>query len=153
MSTEALDQQTGSEGESGFEGFATVEEAVVEVREGRVIIVVDDADRENEGDFVMAAEKVTPEAINFMATHGRGIICMPCEGERLDELRIPLMVASKLGSHETPSRSMPGGPRPRGRARTIGPSPSRRYAATKPSPRTYRCRGTCSPCGPRRAGS
>jgi 3,4-dihydroxy 2-butanone 4-phosphate synthase / GTP cyclohydrolase II len=55
--------------------------------------VVDDADRENEGDLVMAAEKVTPEAINFMATHGRGIVCMPCRGERLDELHIPLMVA------------------------------------------------------------
>src|SRR6266511_2865022 len=101
VSTEALDQQTSSEVESGFEGFATIEEAVEEIREGRLIVVVDDADRENEGDFVMAAEKVTPEAINFMATHGRGIICMPCEGERLDELRIPLMVASKLGSHET----------------------------------------------------
>src|SRR6266511_514584 len=101
VSTEALDQQTSSEVEIGFEGFATIEEAVEEIREGRVIIVVDDADRENEGDFVMAAEKVTPEAINFMATHGRGIICMPCEGRRLDELRIPLMVASKMGSHET----------------------------------------------------
>src|SRR6266511_2793278 len=100
VSSEALDQRTDSEDEGGFEGFATIEEGVEEIREGRVIIVVDDADRENEGDFVMAAEKVTPEAINFMATHGRGIICMPCEGERLDELRIPLMVASKLGSHE-----------------------------------------------------
>ena len=99
--------ETGTEGLGGleelesFSGFASIEEAVAEIREGRVLIVVDDADRENEGDFVMAAEKVTPEAINFMATHGRGIICMPCEGERLDELRIPLMVASKQGSHET----------------------------------------------------
>src|SRR6266496_681821 len=76
VSTEALDQQTSSEVEIGFEGFATIEEAVEEIREGRVIIVVDDADRENEGDFVMAAETVTPESINFMATHGRGIICM-----------------------------------------------------------------------------
>src|SRR6266540_1641210 len=101
VSSEALDQRTDSEDEGGFEGFATIEEGVEEIREGRVIIVVDDADRENEGDFVMAAEKVTPEAINFMATHGRGIICMPCEGRRLDELRIPLMVASKMGSHET----------------------------------------------------
>ncbi|HCP62758.1 MAG TPA: 3,4-dihydroxy-2-butanone-4-phosphate synthase, partial [Actinobacteria bacterium] len=66
-----------------------------------MVIVVDDADRENEGDFVMAAESVTPEAINFMATHGRGIICMPCSGERLDDLRIPLMVATRGGSHET----------------------------------------------------
>src|SRR5207244_908102 len=81
--------------------FAPIDEAVEELRQGRIVIVVDDADRENEGDFVMAAEKVTPEAINFMATHGRGIICMPCEGSRLEELRIPLMVAGKEGSQET----------------------------------------------------
>jgi 3,4-dihydroxy 2-butanone 4-phosphate synthase/GTP cyclohydrolase II len=81
--------------------FASIDEAVAEIGAGRMVIVVDDADRENEGDFIMAAEKVTAEAINFMATHGRGIICMPCEGQRLDELRIPLMVASKAGSHET----------------------------------------------------
>ena len=83
------------------QGFAPVEEAIEEIRKGRIIIVVDDADRENEVDFVMAAEKVTPEAINFMATHGRGIICMPCTGDRLDALHIPMMVANKEGSHET----------------------------------------------------
>ncbi len=83
------------------EGFASIEEAIEEIRAGQMVIVVDDADRENEGDFVMAAEKVTPGAINFMATHGRGIVCMPCEARRLDELRIPLMVAQKEGSHET----------------------------------------------------
>jgi 3,4-dihydroxy 2-butanone 4-phosphate synthase / GTP cyclohydrolase II len=81
--------------------FASIEGAIDDIRGGRIVIVVDDADRENEGDFVMAAEKVTPEAINFMATHGRGIICMPTTGERLDQLRIPLMVAAKDGSHET----------------------------------------------------
>jgi 3,4-dihydroxy 2-butanone 4-phosphate synthase / GTP cyclohydrolase II len=75
------------------DGFASIEEAIHEIAAGRIVIVVDDADRENEGDLVMAAEKVTPEAINFMATHGRGIVCMPCRGERLDELHIPLMVA------------------------------------------------------------
>ncbi|CAN5253452.1 bifunctional 3,4-dihydroxy-2-butanone-4-phosphate synthase/GTP cyclohydrolase II [soil metagenome] len=80
------------------DGFASIEEALEDIRAGLMVIVVDDADRENEGDFVMAAEKVTPDAINFMATHGRGIICMPCEGTRLDELRIPLMVASEDGS-------------------------------------------------------
>jgi len=79
--------------------FSTIDEAVADIRGGKVVIVVDDADRENEGDFVMAAEKVTPEAINFMATHGRGIICMPCSGERLDELQIPLMVARSDASH------------------------------------------------------
>jgi 3,4-dihydroxy 2-butanone 4-phosphate synthase / GTP cyclohydrolase II len=83
------------------EAFAPIEVAIEDMRRGRMVIVVDDADRENEGDFVMAAEKVTPDAINFMATHGRGIICMPTTGERLDELRIPLMVAAKGGSHET----------------------------------------------------
>jgi 3,4-dihydroxy 2-butanone 4-phosphate synthase/GTP cyclohydrolase II len=71
--------------------FARIEEAIEDIRQGRIVIVVDDADRENEGDFIMAAEKATPDAINFMATHGRGIICMPVEGRRLDELRIPLM--------------------------------------------------------------
>jgi 3,4-dihydroxy 2-butanone 4-phosphate synthase/GTP cyclohydrolase II len=80
--------------------FAPIEEAIDEIRRGRMVIVVDDADRENEGDFLIAAEKVTPEAINFMATHGRGIICMPCTGERLDELRIPLMVGPREGAHE-----------------------------------------------------
>src|SRR5919198_3379468 len=79
--------------------FSPIEEAVEDIRAGKIVIVVDDADRENEGDFVMAAEKVTPEAINFMATHGRGIICMPCTGARLDELRIPLMVSSRQASH------------------------------------------------------
>jgi 3,4-dihydroxy 2-butanone 4-phosphate synthase/GTP cyclohydrolase II len=83
------------------QGFATVEEAVEEIRSGRMVIVVDDADRENEGDFIMAAECATPETINFMATHGRGIICMPCERSRLEELHIPLMVAGKEGSFET----------------------------------------------------
>ena len=72
--------------------FATVEEAIEELREGRLIIIVDDEDRENEGDLMIAAEKVTPEAINFMATHGRGLICLPMTGERLDTLQIPLMV-------------------------------------------------------------
>jgi 3,4-dihydroxy 2-butanone 4-phosphate synthase/GTP cyclohydrolase II len=81
-------------------GFASIQNAIDEIGRGRMVIVVDDADRENEGDFVMAAEMVTPEAINFMATHGRGIICMPCTGERLDDLRIPLMVGPREGAHE-----------------------------------------------------
>jgi 3,4-dihydroxy 2-butanone 4-phosphate synthase / GTP cyclohydrolase II len=83
------------------EEFASIEEAVEDISRGRIVIVVDDADRENEGDFVMAAEKATPEAINFMATHGRGIICLPTTGERLDHLRIPLMVGPRDGSLET----------------------------------------------------
>src|SRR4029434_1283734 len=73
--------------------FATIEEAIVDIQEGRMVIIVDDEDRENEGDLMIAAEKVTPEAINFMATHGRGLICLPMTGQRLDELSIPLMVS------------------------------------------------------------
>ncbi|MBI2014245.1 MAG: bifunctional 3,4-dihydroxy-2-butanone-4-phosphate synthase/GTP cyclohydrolase II [Candidatus Rokubacteria bacterium] len=73
--------------------FATVDDAIEEIRQGRVLLVVDDEDRENEGDLVMAAERVTPEAVNFMARHGRGLICVPMTGERLDELKIQMMVA------------------------------------------------------------
>jgi 3,4-dihydroxy 2-butanone 4-phosphate synthase/GTP cyclohydrolase II len=73
--------------------FATIDEALDEIRQGRIILVVDDEDRENEGDLVMAADKATPEAVNFMATHGRGLICMPMTGERLDELKLGMMVA------------------------------------------------------------
>jgi 3,4-dihydroxy 2-butanone 4-phosphate synthase/GTP cyclohydrolase II len=73
--------------------FATIEEAIADVQEGRMVIIVDDEDRENEGDLMIAAEKVTPEAINFMATHGRGLICLPMTGQRLDDLQIPLMVS------------------------------------------------------------
>lgn len=72
--------------------LATIEEAIEDIRNGKFVIVVDDEDRENEGDFIMAAEKVTAESINFMAVHGRGLICVPMTGERLDELKIPMMV-------------------------------------------------------------
>ncbi|HEX7289772.1 MAG TPA: 3,4-dihydroxy-2-butanone-4-phosphate synthase, partial [Conexibacter sp.] len=72
--------------------FATVEEAIEDIRQGKMVVVCDDEDRENEGDLTIAAEKVTPEVINFMARYGRGLICLPMTGERLDALRIPLMV-------------------------------------------------------------
>ena len=72
--------------------FAPIEAAVEAFRDGRMLIVVDDEDRENEGDLTIAAEKVTPDVINFMARYGRGLICLPMTGERLDALRIPLMV-------------------------------------------------------------
>ncbi|MGD1119795.1 MAG: bifunctional 3,4-dihydroxy-2-butanone-4-phosphate synthase/GTP cyclohydrolase II [Dehalococcoidales bacterium] len=74
--------------------LATIPEAIEDIKNGKFVIVVDDEDRENEGDFIMAAEKVTPEAINYMAKHGRGLICMPMTGERLDSLRIPMMVSN-----------------------------------------------------------
>jgi 3,4-dihydroxy 2-butanone 4-phosphate synthase / GTP cyclohydrolase II len=76
----------------GKREFARIEQAVEEIRAGRILIVVDDEDRENEGDFLMAADKATPEAVNFMIVHGRGLMCMPMLAERLDELQIPMMV-------------------------------------------------------------
>jgi 3,4-dihydroxy 2-butanone 4-phosphate synthase/GTP cyclohydrolase II len=72
--------------------YSTIPEAIDEIKAGRMVVVVDDEDRENEGDLTIAAEKVTPDAINFMARHGRGLICLPMTADRLEELRIPLMV-------------------------------------------------------------
>ncbi|HEX7247150.1 MAG TPA: bifunctional 3,4-dihydroxy-2-butanone-4-phosphate synthase/GTP cyclohydrolase II [Actinomycetota bacterium] len=83
------------------EVFATIEEAVEDIRQGRIVIVVDDADRENEGDLIMAAEKATPEAIAFIVRYSSGVICMPVLGERLDELDIPLMVAANTDLRRT----------------------------------------------------
>ncbi len=81
--------------------FAAIEDAIAAIRAGRMVIVVDDADRENEGDLTIAAEKVTPETINFMARHGRGLICLSMTPERLDELEIPLMVTQNTSRFET----------------------------------------------------
>ncbi|MBO8141261.1 MAG: bifunctional 3,4-dihydroxy-2-butanone-4-phosphate synthase/GTP cyclohydrolase II [Firmicutes bacterium] len=81
--------------------FDRVEDAIADIRAGRFVIVVDDEDRENEGDLVIAAEKVTPEAINFMARYGRGLICVPMTGERLEELQIPLMTAHNTEAMKT----------------------------------------------------
>jgi len=81
--------------------FYTIEEAIKDIKEGKMVIVIDDPDRENEGDLLMAAEKVTPEAINFMAKFGRGLICMPLEGERLRDLKIEPMVEKNTDNHET----------------------------------------------------
>jgi 3,4-dihydroxy 2-butanone 4-phosphate synthase/GTP cyclohydrolase II len=80
----------------------SIEEAIEAIKNGEVIIVVDDEDRENEGDFVCAAEKVTPEIINFMATHGRGLICAPLIEDRCDQLGLQLMVGSNTAAFETP---------------------------------------------------
>jgi 3,4-dihydroxy 2-butanone 4-phosphate synthase/GTP cyclohydrolase II len=73
--------------------FSTIEEALIDIQDGRKVIIVDDEDRENEGDLMVAAEKITPEVVNFMATHGRGLICLAMTGQRLDDLNIPLMVS------------------------------------------------------------
>jgi 3,4-dihydroxy 2-butanone 4-phosphate synthase / GTP cyclohydrolase II len=87
--------EQGSELHHGV--FASIDDAIEDMRAGKVILVVDDADRENEGDFVIAAERCTPESVNFMVTHGRGIVCLPVAGWRLDELQIPQMVSSNGG--------------------------------------------------------
>jgi 3,4-dihydroxy 2-butanone 4-phosphate synthase/GTP cyclohydrolase II len=92
---------SGTPDAAAKQAFAKIDEAIEDIRSGKIVIVVDDADRENEGDFIMAAELATPESINFMVTHGRGIVCMPLTQARLDELRIPLMVSKNNESHGT----------------------------------------------------
>ena len=79
----------------------SIESAIEDIKAGKVIIVVDDEDRENEGDFICAADKITPEIINFMATHGRGLICTPIEEKRADELDLNMMVSNNTALHET----------------------------------------------------
>ena len=81
--------------------FCSVEEAIEEIKAGRFIIVLDDENRENEGDLIIAAEKATPEAINFMVHHARGLVCMPMSAERLDELELPLMTLQNTESMQT----------------------------------------------------
>ncbi|MBW3660239.1 MAG: bifunctional 3,4-dihydroxy-2-butanone-4-phosphate synthase/GTP cyclohydrolase II [Gemmatimonadetes bacterium] len=83
------------------ERFASIDQALDAVRRGEILIVVDDEDRENEGDFIMAADRVTPQAVNFMARQGRGLICTPLTNERADELALELMVADNTALHET----------------------------------------------------
>jgi 3,4-dihydroxy 2-butanone 4-phosphate synthase/GTP cyclohydrolase II len=80
----------------------TIEEAVEDLRDGKLIIVVDDEDRENEGDFIAAAEKITPEMVNFMATEGRGLICVAITEERCEELELDMMVGRNTSLHDTP---------------------------------------------------
>ncbi len=80
----------------------TIEEAIEEIRNGKLVIVVDDEDRENEGDFITAAELITPEKINFMETYGRGLLCVPITEERCDELELPMMVQTNTSIHATP---------------------------------------------------
>ena len=82
--------------------FNTIEEAIQDIKDGKVVVVIDDENRENEGDFVAAAEMATPEMINFMATHGRGLICAPLIEERCDELELELMIGKNTAAYETP---------------------------------------------------
>jgi 3,4-dihydroxy 2-butanone 4-phosphate synthase/GTP cyclohydrolase II len=81
--------------------FNTIEEALADIKKGKMVILVDDEDRENEGDLTMAAEAVTPEAINFMATHGRGLICLSLTSERVEELQLPMMTTDNTSSFGT----------------------------------------------------
>ncbi|MGO6817432.1 3,4-dihydroxy-2-butanone-4-phosphate synthase [Rhizobium leguminosarum] len=81
--------------------IATIEDAISAIASGKMVVVVDDQNRENEGDIVVAADAVTPEAIAFMMTHARGLVCIAMEGERLDALDIPLMVPNNTESHKT----------------------------------------------------
>src|SRR6056300_913225 len=81
--------------------FSPPEELIADIREGKVVIIVDDEDRENEGDLICAAEKITPEIINFMATHGRGLICAPILPDAADRLGLPLMVKRNNESQGT----------------------------------------------------
>ncbi len=86
----------------GASAFCSIEEAIQEIREGKILIVVDDEDRENEGDFIMAAEKITPDAINFMAKYGRGMICLPTTRKRAEELNLTMMVNQNTALLGTP---------------------------------------------------
>ncbi|MGZ4507179.1 MAG: 3,4-dihydroxy-2-butanone-4-phosphate synthase, partial [Blastococcus sp.] len=81
--------------------FTHIENAIAAIKRGELVIVVDDADRENEGDLIMAAEEVTPESMGFMIRHTSGVICMPLEGSRLDDLQLPLMVANNTEGQRT----------------------------------------------------
>src|SRR5438067_4851961 len=81
--------------------FDTIDDVVSDIAKGKVVIVTDDADRENEGDLVMAAEKATPQAVNFMAMHGRGLICVPISNERAEQLGLQRMVAQNREMYRT----------------------------------------------------
>ena len=82
--------------------FNTIDEAIEDIKNGKIVIVIDDENRENEGDFVAAAEKVNPEMINFMATHGKGLICVPLLESRCEELELELMIGKNTATHSTP---------------------------------------------------
>lgn len=94
-------EQPGDVEQSWKDAISSTEEIVEEARNGRIFILVDHEDRENEGDLVIPAQMATPEAINFMATHGKGLICLTLPGERIDELGLPLMASSNSSRHET----------------------------------------------------
>ena len=94
-------EKPGEVEQSWRDAISSTEEIIEEARKGRMFILVDHEDRENEGDLVIPAQMATPEAINFMATHGKGLICLTLPGERIDQLGLPLMASSNSSRHET----------------------------------------------------
>ena len=92
----------GNQHKDFSEHLSTIDEAISDIRDGKLLIVIDDYDRENEGDFIVAADKITPEIVNFMAMHGRGLICTPLPEERCNQLNLELMVGKNTSLHETP---------------------------------------------------
>lgn len=92
---------SGNQQEDISKELNTIEEAIDDIRQGKIVIVVDDEDRENEGDFIVAAELITPEIVNFMATEGRGLICVAIPEKRCDELDLQLMVGNNTALHHT----------------------------------------------------
>lgn len=135
--------------------FHDIPSVLSDIRLGKMVVVVDDEDRENEGDLVMAAEKVTPDAINFMAKHGRGLICVPTVGERLKQLGIEQMVVQNRDVYKTDfqvsvdaAKGISTGISAADRARTI-----KSWWTQRPRPRISFNRGTSSPCDLRPEGS
>lgn len=136
--------------------IALVERALGDIRKGKMVVLTDDEDRENEGDLVMAAAKVTPAAINFMATHGRGLICLSLTDDRLRQLNLPLMVHDNTSPYGTAftvsieaAEGVTTGISAADRART----PSRWPLPRLRSQGTWCVPGTSSPCGRARAAS
>jgi hypothetical protein len=126
--------------------LSPIKDIVADIRAGRMVVLVDEEDRENEGDLVLAAEYVTPEAINFMAKHGRGLICLTLTEARCRQLNLPLMVRDNRSPHGTaftspsrPPRASPPASRP-----TTAPAPCRRRWPSAPSPPTSSSPATSS---------
>ena len=135
--------------------FSEIEPAVAAIARGELVVVVDDADRENEGDLIMAADKITPEAMGFMVRHTSGVICMPLLGERCDELQLPLMVSNNTEQHRT-AFTVSVDARARHHDRHLGRRPRHHGAARsstrRPDPTTSPGPVTSSRCATARAG-
>jgi hypothetical protein len=136
------------------DAISSVEEIIEDARNGRMFILVDHEDRENEGDLVIPAQMATPDAVNFMATHGRGLICLALTGERIDQLGLPLMAASNQSRHETAftvsieaREGVTTGISAHDRARTVAVAIDPEAPARRTSPRP----AMCSRCAPARA--